>query len=74
MVTKSFSRSSAVSAMRRRTLLTWRGKAPQIFVNDRHVGGFTELAALEYDNELEAWLPGASNELPADTLPDITER
>jgi glutaredoxin 3 len=50
------------------------GTAPQIFINDRQVGGCTELAALERDNELEAWLPGASNALPADTLPDITER
>jgi glutaredoxin len=48
--------------------------ALQIFINDRRMGGLTELAALRRDNELEAWLPGASNALPADTLPDITER
>ena len=29
---------------------------PQIFINDRHVGGCDELYALERRNELDAWL------------------
>ncbi len=37
---------------------------PQIFIHGRHVGGYEELAALERDGKLEAWLAGAS-ETPA---------
>ena len=35
---------------------------PQIFIHGRHVGGYQELAALEREGKLEAWLangPGA---------------
>jgi glutaredoxin 3 len=31
---------------------------PQIFINDRHVGGYDELAALERESKLDAWLAG----------------
>jgi glutaredoxin 3 len=33
---------------------------PQIFIHDRHVGGYTELAALERTGELETWLAGTA--------------
>ena len=46
---------------------------PQIFVHDRHVGGYTELAALERDGQLEAWLANAPGALPPDTLLDQIE-
>lgn len=29
---------------------------PQIFINGRHVGGYQELAALERESKLDAWL------------------
>lgn len=32
---------------------------PQIFIHDRHVGGYQELAALEREGKLEAWLANA---------------
>lgn len=38
---------------------------PQIFINDRHVGGYDELAALEREQKLDAWLAEA---------PPMTER
>lgn len=31
---------------------------PQIFINDRHVGGCDELYALDRKGELDAWLSG----------------
>jgi len=31
---------------------------PQIFINDRHVGGCDELYALERRKELDSWLKG----------------
>ena len=43
---------------------------PQIFIHDRHVGGYTELAALERDGQLEAWLANAPDAPPPDTLLD----
>ncbi len=33
---------------------------PQIFINDRHVGGCDELYALEKKGELDSWLSAAS--------------
>jgi glutaredoxin 3 len=39
---------------------------PQIFIHGRHVGGYEELARLEREGELEAWLAGAS-ETPSGT-------
>ena len=35
-----------------------RQSVPQIFINDRHVGGFDELNALERSGELDNWLVG----------------
>jgi glutaredoxin 3 len=31
---------------------------PQIFIHGRHVGGYQELAAIERDGKLDAWLVG----------------
>lgn len=33
---------------------------PQIFINDRHVGGCDDLYALEQRGELDAWLESAA--------------
>lgn len=33
---------------------------PQIFINDRHVGGCDELYALEKKGELDSWLSAAA--------------
>ena len=44
---------------RRREMLTRSNGArtvPQIFINDRHVGGCDELYALERRKELDSWL------------------
>ena len=43
---------------------------PQIFIHDRHVGGYNELAALDRDNQLEAWLANDPAALPAGILRD----
>jgi glutaredoxin 3 len=32
---------------------------PQIFIHGRHVGGYDELAALEREGKLDAWLANA---------------
>lgn len=37
-----------------------RRTVPQIFIGERHIGGFDELAALERKGELDALLGGAS--------------
>jgi glutaredoxin 3 len=47
---------------------------PQIFIHDRHVGGYNELAALDRDNQLEAWLANDPAAWPADTLRDLSEQ
>lgn len=39
-------------------LITGRRSVPQIFIGDRHVGGFDDLAALDADGELEPLLRG----------------
>ena len=36
--------------------ITGRTTVPQIFIGDRHVGGYTELAELDMDDELEPLL------------------
>jgi glutaredoxin 3 len=33
-----------------------RTSVPQIFINDQHIGGFDDMAALEYKQELDALL------------------
>ncbi len=38
------------------TRITGRTTVPQIFIGDRHVGGYTELAELDMDDELEPLL------------------
>jgi len=35
---------------------TARRSVPQIFVGNRHVGGFTDLVALEQSGQLDEWL------------------
>jgi glutaredoxin 3 len=51
---------------------------PQIFIRGRHVGGYDELAALEREGKLDAWLANAletcaSEALAAETLADASE-
>lgn len=36
--------------------ITGRTTVPQIFIGDRHIGGYTELAELDMDDELEPLL------------------
>ena len=38
------------------TRITGRTTVPQIFIGDHHVGGYTELAELDMDDELEPLL------------------
>ncbi len=38
---------------------------PQIFINDRHVGGYDELHALDRKGELDDWLQGSASSSPA---------
>ena len=40
---------------------TGRRTVPQIYIGDRHVGGFDELAALEHAGQLEPLLAGAGD-------------
>lgn len=46
---------------------------PQIFIHGRHVGGYQELAALEREGKLEAWLANAQEALVAEALADANE-
>lgn len=41
---------------------------PQICIHGRHVGGYEELAALEHQGKLEAWLANAPAPLVAGAL------
>ncbi|MBE9609537.1 glutaredoxin 3 [Chitinilyticum piscinae] len=43
-----------------------RRSVPQIFIGERHVGGFTDLLALDLSGELSQWLANAA---PAQTTP-----
>lgn len=38
--------------------LTGRRTVPQIFINDRHVGGYDDLAAIDRDGSLQELLAG----------------
>ncbi len=38
--------------------ITGRRSVPQIFIGDRHIGGFDDLAELDADGELEPLLHG----------------
>lgn len=40
------------------TRITGRRSVPQIFIGDRHVGGFDDLAELDADGELDGLLRG----------------
>ncbi len=48
---------------------------PQIFINGRHVGGYDELAALEREGKLDAWLADAlaPQTLASQTFADASE-
>ncbi|MBC8012650.1 MAG: glutaredoxin 3 [Methyloceanibacter sp.] len=46
---------------------------PQIFIHGRHVGGYDELAALERDGKLDAWLADAPEALAPEALADAGE-
>jgi glutaredoxin 3 len=41
---------------------------PQIFIHGQHVGGYDELAALEREGKLNAWLADALEKLAPETL------
>jgi len=46
------------SALREMIKRTGRNTVPQIFIGDRHVGGFDDLAELDMDDELDPLLAG----------------
>ncbi len=51
---------------------------PQIFIHGRHVGGYDELAMLEREGKLDAWLTNepemlASEMLAPEPLADVSE-
>lgn len=39
-----------------------RRTVPQIFINERHVGGYQDLASLDRENKLTDWLEGEGSE------------
>ncbi len=46
------------AALREMIKRTGRNTVPQIFIGDRHVGGFDDLAELDMDDELDPLLTG----------------
>ena len=46
---------------------------PQIFIHGRHVGGYDELAELEREGKLDAWLANAPEALAPEALADASE-
>jgi glutaredoxin 3 len=46
---------------------------PQIFIHGRHVGGYDELAELEREGKLEAWLANASEATAPEALAEAGE-
>ena len=50
--------NTAYSAENRQEMVAVSGRntVPQIFIGDKHVGGYTELAALDSDGELDTLL------------------
>jgi glutaredoxin 3 len=46
---------------------------PQIFIHGRHVGGYEELADLERQGKLDAWLADAPESLAPESLADVGE-
>ena len=46
---------------------------PQIFIHGRHVGGYEELAELEREGKLDAWLANAPETLAPEALADADE-
>ncbi len=48
---------------------TGRRTVPQIFIGERHVGGYDDLVALERAGRLDALLAGERDGVPADDAP-----
>ena len=48
---------------------TGRRTVPQIFIGERHVGGYDDLVALERAGRLDALLAGAHDDVPAGDAP-----
>lgn len=46
---------------------------PQIFIPGRHVGGYEELAELQREGKLDAWLANAPEALAPEALADAGE-
>ena len=46
---------------------------PQIFIHDRHVGGYDELAMLEHAGKLDDWLANPPGTSASETLAEISE-
>ena len=46
---------------------------PQIFIRERHVGGYDELAALEREGKLDDWLANMLETAPSGALADAGE-
>jgi glutaredoxin 3 len=46
---------------------------PQVFIHGRHVGGYDELAALEREGKLDAWLANALETMAPQALADAEE-
>jgi glutaredoxin 3 len=46
---------------------------PQIFIRGRHVGGYEELAELQREGKLDAWLANAPEALAPEALADAGE-
>ncbi len=42
--------------------LTGRTTVPQVFIGDRHVGGFTDLQAADQSGDLDNWLAEANGQ------------
>jgi glutaredoxin 3 len=55
-----------MDAERRQEMMQRSGRrtVPQIFIDDRHIGGFDDLSALDASGELDALLRGAAGAAP----------
>ena len=55
--------NTAFSPANKQKMVTESGRntVPQIFIGDRHIGGYTDLAALESNGELDPLLAGLAS-------------
>jgi glutaredoxin 3 len=53
---------------RRMEALSGRRTVPQIFIDERSVGGFTDLAALDHAGQLDALVYAAAEDRPLDDI------